>query len=109
MVNVWLVVGSVITEVVGKFLVAVSIRRAFTWSGVRFWLPRRAAAAPLATPAAILVPFRLKYFETSPAVGVRSYDASGTIPVDSVVSSVAPGARIEKILLPGATRSGFAT
>ena len=49
-----------ITEVCGKFLVAVSIRRAFTWSGVRFWLLSRAATAPLADAVAILVPFKMK-------------------------------------------------
>ena len=60
MVKVWPVVGSAMTELLGKFFVAVSIKRAFTSSGVRLWLLSNAATAPLVTPAAMLVPFSMK-------------------------------------------------
>ena len=53
------VVGSMTVLLVGKLLEAVFIRRALTWSGVRFgFCCNRRAAAPLTTGVAMLVPLR---------------------------------------------------
>src|SRR3954467_12269948 len=66
-ISYWLVYvtpvwGSVVLLVFGKFLLAVFISRAFTWSGVNVGCCcKTSATAPLTTPAAILVPLRTKY------------------------------------------------
>ena len=88
--------GSVATLEVGKLLLAVFMRRALTWSGVRpGCLCKSTATAPLTIGAAMLVPLSLKY--AAPTL-LLPYKFS---------SKLTPLVLTEMTRLPGATMSGL--